>query len=337
MRVKPPYIKPSAKESSTATPAEKKNPYDSRYFWKISYSELLADAGIIAFAFYFSQFFFKENNILTIIKPWQLIGLYAVVALTLPWYLGYLYAHWNKYYKKIVNKIVKWFFIAIVLASLVYLMVLAMSVPWDDLHKTDKITENFAMFAMFLLVLGPMMCIPGFMAGEADCEQPEKDGSDINDPSVTSVMMIVVLAIGFMIWWANADYTQKHSWLILPIYIGACVAAVIVFGIYYALLSLLKKMGIYKILTRFAQYLFPLFIVTVLILWNEIGMRLLLSSDKNAYASISFGRLIFLITVSGFIPFRLIMILTPPLRLINLLIGVLAFVLYLYNIRLLCV
>ncbi len=117
------------------------------------------------------------------------------------------------------------------------------SVIGDDLDKTDKITENFGMFSMFLLVLGPMMSIPGFIAGQDDCEKPKTDDSDAYNPSVTSVMMLIVLAIGFLVWWANSDLAQKHGWLILPIYLGSCVAAVAIFGIYYALLTFLKKIG----------------------------------------------------------------------------------------------
>ncbi len=345
MTIRPPYknpFKPAPAQSAVSNgdpviEVKKKNPYDPQFFWKISISELLADAGIIAYAFYFSQYFFKENNILGIIKPWQLMGLYAMVALTLPWYLGYLYARWDIFYQKIITKIVKWFFIAIALAVLVYLMVMALDVPWDNLGKTDKLTENFAMFLTFLLVLGPMMSIPGFIAGQNDCENPKKESNDVNDPSVTGVMMMIVLAIGLLVWWANSDFTHNHSWMIIVVYLGSCVAAVIVFGVFWAFLTLLKKLGVYKPLANFFQSFFPLFIVSILILWNEIGMRLIMTSTGSDYAKISFGKLFFIVTVSGFIPFRLIMILTPPIRLINLLIGILAFSLYLYNIRQLCI
>jgi hypothetical protein len=312
----------------------KQNPYDPKFFWKVSISELLADAAIILYAFFFSGYLFKDVNILTAVKPWQLLGLYTIVVLILPWYLGYLYAHFEAFYSKTFCKIILWIFILIVLATLGYLLAVCMSIPWTEEGKTDKITENFAMFSLFLLVLGPMMALGGVTAGQDDFAK-HSGKFDPENPSVTSVILIIVCAIGFLVWGMSFQLVKDHIILFILVYLGCSIPAILLYLAYIKLMVLLDKWGVYESLTSFASYSFPFFIVSVLIFWNGIGMHVILNIVGSN--GISFRGLITSLVITGVIPFRLIMLLTPPLRLINIVIGIAAFVLFIVSLKQVCV
>ena len=154
-----------------------------------------------------------------------MICLYTVVVLTLPWYLGYLYAHFEAFYSKLFCKIILWIFILIVLATLGYVLDVCLSIPWTEEGKTDKITENFAMFSLFLLVLGPMMALGGVTAGQDDFSK--KSGKyDPTNPSVTSVLLLIVCAIGFLVWGMSFQVVKDHIVMLILVYLGCSINAI---------------------------------------------------------------------------------------------------------------
>src|SRR6185312_11590877 len=249
------------------------NYIDRNSFWRINVAELIADAGLIAFSIFFSKYLFNESDIVFHrLEPWKIMGLYVIVVLTMPWYMGYLYAIYGRFYSKPVMKIVLWSFVFILFVILVYIIRILFSLDWMSNTKSDgSITDFMGTFALFMLVLGPIMSIGGFNAGHDDLSPPGKKLSD--EVSATGALMVVVLNIAILIWWCNIPYVNQHGWLFILAFIGSSFAAVIVFGIVLGIKMLLKKMGIYGLLAGFGQTAFPFFIITALILWSDIGQH----------------------------------------------------------------
>jgi len=321
--------KPSPIKENKDTP--KRAYFDKNFFWRINVSELIADAGLILFSIFFSRYCFRDVDILHSLRPWQFMSIYAIVVLTLPWYLGYIYAFFEEYYGKVMMRIILITFIIIVLVVLIYMIRIMFSLHWmDDDAKPDQMENIMGMFSLFLLVLGPMMCIGGFVAGKDDSE-PAKKASD-NDASPTAALMIIVLAIAFLVWWSSYPAVQNHGWLEILIFFGSSFAAVIVFGIYLAIVTFLKKMGVYAYLSKFAATMFPVFIVCILVLWSDIDQHFIMEDFGNG-GQMSLKYAILTLSIAGFIPFRLIMLFQPPLRFINMAIGIGAFLFYMYSIK----
>lgn len=309
----------------------KRRYFDEAFFWRINVSELIADAGVILFSIFFSRYLFKEADILHALKPWEIMGLYAVVVLTLPWYLGYMYAIYEEYYSKFVMRTIMVVFIIIVLFVLVYMVrIMFSSGQMDDNAPADTITTTTDIFSLFLLVLGPMMSIGGLVAGKDDCDTIRKKDTD-DDASPTAALLILVLAIAFLAWWVSIPAVQNHGWLALLAYLGCAFPAVIVYGLFLWFKSFLRKMGVYHSLARLAGYLFPFFIIVILILWSDIGQHFIIMDFGNG-GKMSFKYLLLSLSIAGFIPFRAILLFQPPLRLINIAIGIGAFIFYLYSI-----
>ena len=311
----------------------KKKYFDPAFFWSINISELIADAGLIVFAIFFSRYCFRDVDILHTLKPWQLMALYAVVVLTMPWYLGYMYAIFDEYYNKYVMRAILCIFIVIVLVVLIYMMRIMFSLNWlsdEGVSPKNNITDITGIFSLFLLVLGPMMSIGGVVAGQDDARNERK--TEPAEASPTMALLIVAMAIAFLVWWASYPAVQNNVFLFILVFLGACVAAVAVWGIFYAFTYLLRKIGIYSFLSRIASLLFPFFIISILVLWSDIDQHFILR-DFGFNGHMSLKGAIFTLTVAGFIPFRLIMLFQPPLRFINFAIGIAAFLFYMYSIK----
>jgi hypothetical protein len=96
-------------------------------------------------------------------------------------------------------------------------------------------------------------------------------------------------------------------------------------GIMMGLKNLLEKARLWRPLVHVFETVFPFAIVTVLMLWNEIGMNLVGTWFGLEAGETSVHTLIFTLTLTGFVPFRLVLMFAPPPRAVNILIGLAAF------------
>ena len=297
--------------------------FDPIYFYKFYLPDFLADLTLIIFSFFVSDTLFSKGGIFIHLQTWQIASMYCIVVLTIPWYLGYLYVKNSIFYNKGVMKLFQWIFILMTLMILIQLMRIVFSQDLSDNFLSGK--DGFtAAFAVFLIVLGPMMCIGGSMQAtdEFTSKKPESQKFDPDKfMSGSAALLIVVLAIGFMIYIIGLFPPNSSFWVVMLGYLGGPVLAVIVFGLFVAFLKLLDNIGIYKYLKVLAVNTFPFFIISVLVFWSGIAIYFMQGDFGNAQG-IPRGAMLLTVIFSGLVPFRVIMLFNAPLRLSNIIMGV---------------
>jgi hypothetical protein len=218
-----------------------------------------------------------------------------------------------------------WLFIIMTLMILIYMMRLMYGMGDVDEFKNDE-TGFFAVFATFLLVLGPMMCIGGAATAYSEFSK-QKDGVtkfDMERNSTVVALLILVLAIGFMIYFIGL-MPQEYSGLaaVIGMFAGP-LAAVIVLALIVGFFNLLSMLGIYKYLVLFAKNTFPLFIVSILVFWSGVSLHFMRSDFAGSGGHLSWGAIWFSIIISGLLPFRIITMFNPPWRISHIIIGILS-------------
>lgn len=320
------YKSKSIKAKSEVGNLPKMNPFDKTLFYQLSIPDLLCDILLIIFSFFVSDELFSNSGLFIGLKSWQIIAMYCVVVLTLPWYLGYIYGRNSAFYRPEIIKIFRWVFILMTIMVLVYLVRLLFSTGWEDMENMKGIDEFMGAFAIFLLVLGPMMCLGG-AASAYQSFSPDGDESKKFNPDKSAntwALLMLVLAIAFMIYFTGAFQEKAGDWIIIVAYLGGPIAAVLVFAAFILFLTLLEKIGLYRYLAIIAQNTFPLFIISVLVFWSGIAIHFMISDFGDAEGKISTSAMIFSVLASGLVPFRIIMLFNAPIRMTNIIIGILS-------------
>lgn len=325
--------KPGDAGIPAAPELEAKRAFDKDVFFRFSVREILVDILFVTFSFFISDSFFEESNFFTELKSWQVVAMYGVVVLTLPYYMGYIYERNKSYYTKPVMKVYLWIFILMTLMILINLMRLVFKIMGDSdnfLHDANGFT---AAFSLFLLVLGPMMCIGGAMTAQSELQTKEGEELKFNPDrfAASGSFLLITLAVALMIYFIGLFPEGSGGWVVIVGYLGGPIAAVIIFGLFMGLLSLLDKMGVYKCLVVIAKTTFPFFIISVLVFWSGIIIHFMKTDFANPSGHLSVGAIIFSVCISGLIPFRIISILNPPWRLSNIIVGLLTMIWFFYR------
>ena len=63
----------------------KLNPFHRKYFLSVNVPELLGDIALVVYSIFLSQYLSAEADIAHTLKPWQLLAMYSVVMLSLPY------------------------------------------------------------------------------------------------------------------------------------------------------------------------------------------------------------------------------------------------------------
>lgn len=307
--------------------------YNRQFFYTVNFPELFADLLLIVFSFFVSHELFSASGVFQSLQSWQISAMYCIVVLTLPWYLGYIYVRNAAHYAKGVMKIFLWTFILMVLMILIYLIRLVVNGNLEESVDLSGPDEFTAAFSMFLLVLGPMMCMGG-AASAKNSFSPEGSKSGKFDPNnmmATGALFMIVGAIAFMIYFTGLFPPDSGGWVAVVAYLGGPFASVIVFGIFLGFLHLLDRIGIYKYFAIIAQNSFPFFITAVLVFWSGIAIHFMKTDFTNPEGGLSMAGMLFSVCVSGLIPFRIIMMFNAPLRIVNIVIGIFTLTYFLWQ------
>ncbi len=314
---------------------ELKNPVNNSFLYKLYIPDLLADILLIAFGSLVSDQLFSNDGLFYQLPTWQIIAMYCIVVLTLPWYLGYLYERNSNFYSKGFMKLALVVFGLIILTVLIHLIRLVLASDW--------MTENFsginafmAVFAMFLLILGPMMCMAGAASASASLKtEGETEEFELGSTSLTGAFFIIILAIALMIFIIGLFPEDSGFWVVVLGYIGGPIIAVIVFCLFLGFLNWLNKIGIYKYLAKFAKNTFPFFIISVLVFWTGVAIHFMINDFGDAGGKISTSGMLFSVFASGLVPFRIIMLFNAPIRIGNIIIGILSLGYFMFQMILL--
>ncbi len=297
-------------------------------FWSFSWREVVVDAGMIVFSILFSKSVAGNGNIVDSVSPIALLLIFCGVVFFMPMYLAYLHPFYKAYYGEAIGKAVKVVFWCIVGVMLIFLLVIIFHTG-GDLDNRDPVADHFMMFGMFILVLGPMTSLGGNIMGE-DALKNQKSTDGV---MMASIFIGLAIGIAAMIWMMFVKDPQQMSglWGFLYVSSGLFVAAfvcVIVIGIGMAIQKLIEKMHLQTAGQQLFSTLLPFLIAIMLIFWNEAGIGMMregLNTDVHP------GAIIPLLFVTGYIPFRVVLMCAPPIRGINLIIGIAGIVYFLLS------
>ncbi|MFL5762854.1 MAG: hypothetical protein ACJ77K_02860 [Bacteroidia bacterium] len=297
--------------------------FDKKLFYTLSIPHLLADIVLILFSFFAGNQLFSKEGLFFHVQPWQNVAMYSIVTLTVPWYLGYIYVRNSAYYGSNVMRLFRWTFVLMTIMILIHLVRLVFLNDIMGDHPTGP--NGFtAVFAVFLLVLGPMMCMGGALQARNEFSEAGEDHNRFDAYKMgesSGAFIMIVLGVAFMIYFLGVLPQDSGPWVVVVAFLGGPLAAVIVFALFVLLMQLLDKIGAYKYLRLLALYTFPFFIISVLVFWSGVAIYFLHNDFGNAGGKISKGAMLFTVCISGLVPFRVIMLFNAPVRLSNLVMG----------------
>lgn len=304
--------------------------YDPAKFWKIDWRALPADLAFILFGIVLSHDYFSYHYFFTEISPKKLLALYLVVVVTICWYMGFVFARYNVYYNTTINKLARWILTIAGLTLLGYLLAIILPI-FDEQAVQDASVEHFGMFAIFMLVLGPLFGLGGYLTArraiqfEATGKLQEKDFGD--GESLYVILIFLFVAVAALVYGTQTDFVQHSSvqglWIAL-VFIGAVIVGAIAIGILMGIKKLLVKIGLYYRLAFIFETVFPFIIISSLIFWNEMQRHYLSGLSPAGYLGVLF--------FTGILPFRILLIFNPPLRIFNLIIGTGSFLFFMWSL-----
>lgn len=310
---------------------------EKNYFWKINAGELIADLLLIAYSVFFSKYLFEGEGFFHSSGHFTILSIYLVMMMFIPWYLGFILARFEEFYKeKRIVTIAAWVFVLVGLFVVVFFFIIMFHTGlFEETTETDSATELLGWFSIFFIVLGPMMGIGGMMASK----ELIRDGKIGESMNFLGAMLAITLSIFFLCWWGftmDPDYFSNELVEFLAfggIFIGSCFAGVIVTGLVMAAFHgigwVLDKLKIMRQALFMAEILFPVVIISALVVWNEFGIHYIkevVGRDAGLFT------LIIALTITGFLPFRIISLFTPPVKGINIIIGLTALGFYLFSL-----
>ncbi len=304
--------------------------YNPSTFWKLDWRQLFADIPYVLFAVYFSQQVVNDTTLFRSLSPLQLLQVFVLVSLFLPFYLGFIYAKYKIVYPKIVSRIVSLFGLLGFLIQLMFLVQL--NIRSMEAGQGEKYVEwFFLLLSLFLLFLIPAAASGGFkmgrkVFGKEDALRPEKQLGNL-----FAVLLGICLFLFQFIYFVDEERAMGWRCLVffLELGISIYVANRVFVFMRFVKRKLLEK-NHYRRVTGFIETIFPLIITSVLLIWSQVAnhaAQKAIGEDTHRPVIV----IIFALILSGVIPFRLFLLFNPPLRFYNLLTGLAAFAFFLWS------
>lgn len=286
-------------------------------FWGFNKAELIMDIILILYAVFFSKFLHANSNVYLESSPSVIFVCLSLLAMFLPWYMGVIYARYRYTYGAIVAFIplVIMLFSIFILASILFAFN-EQAIAY--LQITSKAKPIYLVCVVLLLFYIARSFYIGFKT-EKDMMKGNSFDSE-NEEYMRFFFLSFSLSGAFvfcLIYFAREVpeeiYSEYNSiFVILVAFVSAIALAFI---------------GT-KLLKRLQNY-FPVFIISLFLCWTSLLecsfielMKLTDSTDKFL--------LIVLLVFTGVIPFRVVLLFAPPLKAINLAIGIIAMICYFY-------
>ncbi|MFL5765019.1 MAG: hypothetical protein ACJ77K_13830 [Bacteroidia bacterium] len=287
-------------------------------FWKYSKAELIMDIVLILYSVFFSRFIYANAGLIYSSSPAAIYVCMILIAMFLPWYMGTVLARYRYTYGIIIS------FLPFLVMGLTIFMLCTILFSYNDssfeylgiIQKAKPL--SFACVIMLLFYI-----LRSFYIGfKSEKDMMKGNSFDVeNEEYLRFFFLSFSLSGAFifcMVWFARetgeASFRDTNS---VPVIITALLIAL---GVAYLATKFLKHL----------QNYFPVLIITLLLCWScflETGFIYLMNLsighvDKDV--------LIVLLVFTGVIPFRFVLLFSPPLRGINLLTGIAAMICYFY-------
>lgn len=289
---------------------------------KLNISELLFDSLLIILSIV--NFYFVKDLFKTVLETSGfVIIIYSLVFLFVPMFLNVYIARLESKFEGTWMAIIKWL-------VWIYYIVIAMSLMTTSFgHLTQYSTEEEAgyetwgiIFPYVFLIIGPI-CGVLLKGREKSILKGEKPGSQMAAAVIT--ILVTALILGLIVFAPEYTPYLPFEGAVFNIVLGFILLIIItIIGvkISIAMESFFSSDIVKSVLKISKSFIVPLIIAIIFYFLFQMEMNLLDVMEK-VDRECGFGCKVFLMLVTGIIPFRIIMLITPPFKWINLISGIL--------------
>jgi len=296
------------------------NSFLKRYIVNINPDEALFDVLLVLYSKYFLYGLVTGGRrFVEILSMNSLMVIGLFIDFFIIWYLGMIFRSYRDYYKKIGAYLA--FFIAALWIVGALHMGMAMNV-FDLFGKPDFVIMS---------VFGYLMVMVGIGGGIVFAGTEYQMGT--GKPTAADRLHAMKIVLPFGMWAMNIylvyhllDALHMKSW-ILGIVLWAAMIFLEFYPLHRAELAVRKRPAsppgapLSPAANAFYRFAFPVIIITLLCLWDEICLWGRLAPAAREHETVSGAGMIFYLVLTGIIPMRLILLFKPPLNLVNLLAG----------------
>lgn len=297
-----------------------KTTYLKKYIVNINPDEVLFDVFLVVYAqFFLYKLVTGGKWFVEILSMNALFVIGVFIDFFVLWYIGMIFRSYWGYYKKVSV------FIAFFVAALWILVSLHLGMAsnvFDLFGKPDLIIMSVFGYLMVVVGIGGGIVFAGteYQMGKGKPTAAER----LN--AMKKLLPIGMWAMNIYIVYHLLDALDMKSWIL-----GIGLWAVMIFLEFYPLhcaeIAVRKRppappgAALTPAASAFYRFVFPVIIVTLLSLWNEIYLWGKLAPAVRAHEAVSIAGMIFYLVLTGIIPMRLLMLFKPPLNLVNLTAG----------------
>ncbi|HOD17005.1 MAG TPA: hypothetical protein PLA65_19285 [Spirochaetota bacterium] len=302
-----------------------------KYILSINPDELLFDLFLVLYAEFFLYKLVTGGKLFVEILSMNALFVIGVfIDFFVLWYIGMIFRSYRGYYKKVGV------FIAFFVAALWILVSLHLGMAknvFDLFGKPDLIIMSVFGYLMVVVGIGGGIVFAGteYQMGKG------KPTAAVRLNAMKKLLPISMWAMNIYIVYHLLHALDMKSWIL-----GIGLWAVMIFLEFYPLhraeLAARRRppappdAALTPAARAFYRFVFPVIIVTLLCLWNEIYLWGKLAPAVRAHETVSIAGMIFYLVLTGIIPMRLLLLFKPPLNAVNLLAGAGSMGCFIYSI-----
>ena len=287
-------------------------------FWHFNKAELIMDIILILYAVFFSRFLYANTDIYLASSPSVIFVCLVLLAMFLPWYMGVIYARYRYGYGIIAA--------FIPLAIMIFALFILASILFafnEQAIAYFEITRKAKPIYLVCVILLLLYIARSFYIGFRTEKEMMKGNSfdSENEEYMRFFFLSFSLSAAFvfcLIYFAREIpeemYSQYNSIVVVIAAFATAIATAFIAT---------------KLLKRLQNY-FPVFIISLFLCWTSLLECSFIEAMKLVNLEVDKFVLIFLLTFTGVIPFRIVLLFAPPLRAVNLAIGIIALICYFY-------
>lgn len=302
-----------------------------KFLDQIDFASLPVD--LILFSYGIYQLFAGSDVFTLPVYSTNEVAIMLIASLTvLPWYIGYLLLHFENY-PNTIKRLIQWLFGLGMLSLIVFLFVTFIP-EVEFMDEQAGFTAFLGAFGMFFTVLGPLMIIAGY-ADASFLDDNEDLSKPINWPMVTWSMFMIIGAVSLLILTVGLFQPEQGSWaaigVILLGFFGGPLVSVLIFGGIGYFFTQIAKGDKNRLLIKGIRFILPLLVINCLIWWNDITLAKI--HEWNNFEPLSIMGIIWSMILCGILPYRIIMLLKPPVNWYYFISGIIALSIYIIGLN----
>lgn len=279
---------------------------------KINLNEAAYDSALLIFPFFLGRIYNTAMKSAVFGIPFPMLFLLATIYF-LPVMIGKMY---NIEYRNSPKSVKKALIFIIVSGTIfAYGSLLNMTITGVALGETMK---------SFVFLSGTVFLIMGPIAGIVTA--PESvTGDELPVQMIIFLFTLGILPLFFMLVSGQEIFGDVNGLLVFLIIIGLMIGdtlfIVLLYGLFILIRRLLVKLGVLDGVRFITRLLIPFCISFILVFFNIYGDRVILGG-VGVRGPGSVLLIIFFYVITGIIPLRILLMLSPPVRPVNVLLGV---------------